>query len=143
MSYGKGEVLVFCGVVDWLACEGLASAVDAWGRNEPWTGKTAGDPTMIASAFENHGAIYIVGRRFIGHDEIDKIAGGVPLPGYMTPAPRECVFPNLAPGTYHVRDLVNGTDLGALPAADLSQRGVTLMLTPGQGFLLEAKREGQ
>jgi hypothetical protein len=143
LSVGKGKVLVFCGVVDWLSCKNLASAVDTWGHGETWKGKSSGDPTLIMSAFTNNGAAYVVGRRFIGHDEIAKIAGGISMPDYMVPGKRSCVFPKLPAGTYHVRDLVNSTDLGESTAADLAKVGVMLTLAPGQGFLLEAVPAGR
>jgi len=138
MGYGKGEVLMFCGTVDWLACNGLASAVDAWGRKQPWTGKKAGDPTLIVSAFDNHGSVYIVGRRFIGHDEIAKVAGGVSVPSTQVAEPRTCLIPAKSGIAYRVRDILNGTDLGNADGATLARKGVELNLKAGQGFLLEA-----
>jgi hypothetical protein len=139
MPYGKGDILVFCGVVDWLSCEGLASAVDAWGRKKPWSGALAGDPTLITSAYINNGATYVVGRRFIGHDDIGKLAGGIRPPNTRVAETRNCVMPANGDGSYQVRDLVNGTDFGVLSGASLRARGVDLSLLPGQGFLLEAQ----
>ncbi|MDR3709875.1 MAG: beta-galactosidase [Capsulimonadaceae bacterium] len=138
ITYGKGEVLSFCGVVDWLSCKGLASAVDAWGRRAPWTGTVGGDPTLITSAFSRDGSIFIVGRRFIGHDEIAKVAGGIAVPGTEVSEARRCLVPAKGSVTYHVRDLVNATDLGAISGSELRTRGVDLSLKAGQGFLLEA-----
>lgn len=138
---GKGQVLVFAGVLDWLASPGLAQRLDQWGRGLPFSAAVPADPAVLASPMTRpDGALFVVGRRFVGHALLGKMKQGQKPAELADRQAFPVLFPQAAEGSYRVRELLTGKDLGVFPAAALRERGVPVELTPGEGFVLQGVR---
>jgi hypothetical protein len=138
LNRGRGQVLVFCGVVDWLASPGLARRIDDWGCGRAASTVPDADPELLASAFVRGSTQLVVGRRFIGHAA--RTQSGRQRDGVAAKA-LAVAMPQIGAGRWRVRELVGGHDCGVHDAAELRTPGVTLELRPGEGFLLEAVAE--
>jgi hypothetical protein len=138
-TFGKGQVLVLSGVVDWLSCPGLALLFDNWAQ-----GRASADPPpppceLLAANYEKNGVFYLLGRRFVGQTALEALKKGTPLADGDTPTSVKLHFPYVKRGNYHVQELIGGRDLGRHAASSLRQQGVALQLRPGEGFLLEVR----
>lgn len=144
VPFGKGEVLAFVGTVDWVVAVGLAAAVDAWGRGEV-NAKTAAasdeTDTLILRTFVKDDRRFVVGRRFVGHEVLEKLKVTKTAPEGFSARTLNVRFAarSLGAGRYHVRDLLNDRDLGAFGGDVLMQAGVEVELVPGEAVYWEAR----
>jgi hypothetical protein len=139
LPYGKGEVLMFCGVIDWLGCPGLSRAIDAWGHGGVVDSSPPGDPLLLQQGLIKGQAVYVVGRRFINQDLIASLKQGENRAGMTQTQTMSITFPQTTSLiSYRVKELLSGADFGVVDGEQLKSKGVTLSLTPGQAFLLEA-----
>ena len=133
-SLGKGQVLFFAGVIDWLECPGLARRLDDWGRGRPFNATIPEDPAVLCNTFRKGDIMYVLGRRFASHDVLASLKKG------QRQAIMDDVQTLMIPaagldGRGKVRELLSGKDLGEVNLSDLK-----LTLKPGEAFLLEISR---
>lgn len=135
LKRGKGEVMLFAGTVDWLACPGLASRLDAWGRGLKSNAQQQPDPELLVSSYTRGDERFALGRRFASHSLIRGLKQGVVPDGCKEPA--ELPIPlNGVPGVkYAVTELLSGRDLGQFDGKD----AVPLKLVRAEAFVLQAK----
>lgn len=136
---GKGQVLVFSGVIDWLNCPGLALRLDNWARGNKLDQQLPPAPDLLTAHYEKDGVFYVLGRRFVGQAALQHLKEGKTPAGGDDPVSLPVRFQHLPDARYRVRELVGDSDLGTHSGKWLQDRGVRLELRPGEGFLLEAK----
>jgi hypothetical protein len=138
---GKGEVLVFAGLVDWIDSPGLARAVDSWARGGAPIAGAEGDVELISKTLRKGDTYFVVGRRYIDHAEMIpyKNATEAMPEGEKKTLQVQWTFEKAPQGNFRVRELVSGRDLGEHSASDLANKGVNLDLAIGEGFILETK----
>ncbi|MFH1498729.1 MAG: beta-galactosidase [Verrucomicrobiota bacterium] len=146
MSVGKGEVLAFYGTVDWIGSAGLAAAVDAWGRGETRVHAKAGADAdeadaLILRTFEKADRRFVVGRRYVGHDVLERLKNTQTGAQDTDARPLTVRFAadSLGAMRYRLRDLLNERDLGSFDGAALMQDGVEVALAPGEAVYWEAR----
>lgn len=136
-KFGKGEVLQFCGTVEWPECPGLALRLDRWGRGEACDAKPAESPEILSCQLEKDGKRYVLGRRFVPDSMLIDLKTGKMPPNTQTLADLKVKFSKMGDGKYRVAELVSGKTFNEMTGGELED-GVTLSLKPGEGFLLEA-----
>lgn len=138
---GKGEILLFAGVVDWIDSPGLARAVDAWAGGGKKAPESKGDLELISQTMRKDDNYYVVGRRYIDHVEMIpyKSASDALPEGEKSALNVKWTFEKTPSGKFYVRELVTGLDLGEHSASELAGKGLTLNLSLGEGFILEAR----
>ena len=138
VKVGKGDVLFFAGTIDWLACPGLASRLDDWGTGRAAGAAAAADPAELSAAFEKDGKLFLLGRRFIGHEALSALKQGKTPEGDAGTVPLHLRLPQAPAPKYTVRELLTGREFGEVAGTSLVANGVVLELLAGQGFVLEA-----
>jgi hypothetical protein len=143
VRFGKGEVLAFVGTVDWVGDTGLAAAVDAWGRGETQVhAETVEDEsdTLILRTFAKNDRRFLVGRRFVGHEVLERLKTTKTALDDTGAHRLKVRFAADSLGTrrYHLRDLLNNRDMGSFEGGALMQDGVEVALLPGEAVYWEA-----
>ncbi|HEY9250201.1 MAG TPA: hypothetical protein VIO38_13760, partial [Rariglobus sp.] len=144
VPFGQGEVLAFVGTVDWLGNTGLAAAVDAWGRSDTKIHAQAvadESDALILRTFAKDDRRFLVGRRFVGHEVLERLKTTKTALEDTGPHMLKVCFAvgSLGAGRYHLRDLLNDRDLGSFESAALMQDGVEVSLSPGEAVYWEAR----
>ena len=137
---GKGSILLFAGIVDWLSCPGLAAAVDRWGKRREMLADPVPTPDVLCRFFRKDETVFALGRRFIGHADLSSLKGGR-RPNTMIPKGVQLSFPAglVADKVFTVRRLLEGRKQARVRAQRLTRHGLELELEPGQAFFLQLK----
>ena len=95
-------------------------------------------PQLLAGG---HDRRFVVGRRFVGHEVLEKLKVTKTAPEGFSARTLNVRFAagSLGAGRYHVRDLLNDRDLGSFGGDVLMQAGVEVELVPGEAVYWEAR----
>jgi hypothetical protein len=141
---GGGGVLLFDGVVDWLNSPGLIKAIQfaVTGQSQDQTQPQDESQELIKREFIHGKTYYLVGRRFIGQAQINAIArsnrelaGQPPVNFHIRLADMK------ADATYHVTDILNDHVYPVQTGEFLMRHGMSMVLKPGQAFVLKFEQE--
>ncbi len=139
---GSGQVIAFCGVVDWLNSPGLLACLEQSITGHSNAQQTDSDVQLIDRQLVDGKTHFYVGRRFISQNDIDYLKSGHPEKVDQTAVTTRAQLQKLDPNaTYTITNLLDNTTLPNQSGKVLMDTGIELNLTPGQAFVLKLETE--